>query len=146
MVRNVIDTFASVTLLAAGCRWGLTGAAASRLVYALVWVLLYARLMDEVVRFDRRALFAIYAKSAGATLAALLPLALVYGLWVSPDALGAPMLAAATGLGGILWLIALRVTRHPAFADILGLAQNVIALPRSRASKALADSLHRHGR
>jgi O-antigen/teichoic acid export membrane protein len=146
VVRNVIDTFASVTLLAAGCRWGLTGAAASRLVYALVWVLLYARLMDEVVRFDRRALFAIYAKSAGATLAALLPLALVYGLWVSPDALGAPMLAAATGLGGILWLIALRVTRHPAFADILGLAQNVIALPRSRASKALADSLHRHGR
>jgi O-antigen/teichoic acid export membrane protein len=133
VVRNVIDTVASVTLLAAGCRWGLNGAGASRLVYAVVWVLLYARLMDDVVRFDRRALFLLYGKSAIATVAALMPLVLVYGLWLGPDAVGAMVLATATGLGGVLWLIALRATNHPAFADITGLAQHLIALPRRRA-------------
>jgi len=108
----------------------LNGAAASRLVYALVWVLLYARLMDEVVGFDRRALLRIYAKSAAATVAALMPLALVYALWLSPDAVGLPVLAGAAGLGGVGWLITLLVTRHPAFDDIQGLAQHILVLPR----------------
>jgi hypothetical protein len=99
----------------------------------VVWVLLYARLMDDVVRFDRRALFLLYGKSAIATVAALMPLVLVYGLWLGPDAVGAMVLATATGLGGVLWLIALRATNHPAFADITGLAQHLIALPRRRA-------------
>jgi len=130
VVRNVIDTLASIVLLMAGCRWGLNGAAASRLVYALVWVLLYARLMDEVVGFDRRALLRIYAKSAAATVAALMPLALVYALWLSPDAVGLPVLAGAAGLGGVGWLITLLVTRHPAFDDIQGLAQHILVLPR----------------
>ena len=56
-------------------------AAASRLVYGAVWVLLYARLMDQVVGFDRRALALIYAKSAAATLAALVPLVAVRQEW-----------------------------------------------------------------
>jgi O-antigen/teichoic acid export membrane protein len=137
VVRNVIDTLASVTLLAAGCRWGLNGAAASRLVYALVWLLLYARLMDEVVRFDRRALFGIYAKSALASGAALAPLLMVYGLWQAPDAVGAPVLALATVLGAAAWLGCLCACRHPAFDDIVGLARHVIALPRFRVSAPL---------
>jgi O-antigen/teichoic acid export membrane protein len=132
VVRNVIDTVASVALLAAGCHWGLTGAAASRLVYAGVWLLLYARFMDQVVRFDRCALFVIYAKSLAASVAALMPLGLVYGLWLGPDAVGAGVLGVATGLGGLLWLGCLWATRHPAFADITGLVQHVMARPRRR--------------
>ncbi len=132
VVRNVIDTVASVVLLAAGCRWGLTGAAASRLVYAVVWVLLYARLMDDVVRFDRRALAAVYGKSLIATLAALAPLAAVYALWRAPDAVDAPVLALATVLGGLGWLGALHATRHPAFADILALLGHLRGLARLR--------------
>ena len=132
VVRNVIDTCASVVLLWAGCHWGLNGAGASRLVYGVVWVLLYVRLMDEVVGFDRRALMAIYGKSALGALAALLPLALVYGLWLGPDAVGVGVLAGAVAMGGGLWLIVLRATGHPAFADILALAQQLIALPRRR--------------
>jgi O-antigen/teichoic acid export membrane protein len=126
VARNVIDTAASVVLLAAGCHWGLPGAAASRLVYAVVWLALYAGLMHEVVGFDRRALFAIYARSAAASLAALAPLALVYALWLAPEQVGAPVLVLAVGLGGVLWLAALGLLRHPAFADMLGLAQHVV--------------------
>jgi O-antigen/teichoic acid export membrane protein len=132
VVRNVIDTLASVVLLAAGCRWGLTGAAASRLVYAVVWVLLYARLMDDVVRFDRRALVVVYGKSLIATLAALAPLALVYALWRAPDAVDAPVLALATALGGLGWLGALNATRHPAFADIVALLGHLRSIARLR--------------
>ncbi len=135
VVRNVIDTACSVLLLIAGCHWGLTGAAASRLVYGLVFVVLYARLMDDVVGFDRRALIGIYASSAAATVAALAPLMLVYGLWLSPDAIGAAVLAGAAGLGGGLWLIALRMTAHPAFADIASLVRPVVAMLRCRTAK-----------
>jgi O-antigen/teichoic acid export membrane protein len=132
VVRNLIDTAASVVLLWAGCHWGVNGAGASRLVYAVVWVLLYARLMDDVVGFDRRALAVIYGKSAAAALAALCPLALVYAVWLGPDGVGAGALAGAAALGGVLWLIVLRLTAHPAFADIAGLVQHVVALPRRR--------------
>ena len=132
IVRNVIDTLASVVLLWAGCHWGLNGAGASRLVYGVVWVLLYARLMDQVVGFDRRALAMIYGKSALASLAALAPLGLVYGLWLGPDAVGAGALAGAAVLGGMLWLIVLRMTAHPAFVDIAGLVQHVCARPLRR--------------
>jgi len=132
VVRNVIDTAASVILLAAGCRWGLNGAAASRLVYAVVWVLLYARLMDDVVRFDRRALMLVYVKSAAASVAALMPLALVYGLWLGPDAVGVAALGGATMLGAVLWLGCLWATRHPAFGDIVGLVHHGLTLLRRR--------------
>jgi hypothetical protein len=97
-----------------------------------VWLLLYARFMDQVVRFDRCALFVIYAKSLAASVAALMPLGLVYGLWLGPDAVGAGVLGVATGLGGLLWLGCLWATRHPAFADITGLVQHVMARPRRR--------------
>ena len=132
VVRNVIDTLASVALLAAGCHWGLNGAAASRLVYAVVWLLLYARLMHEVVRFDCRTLLVIYAKSLAASVAALTPLALVYGLWLGPDAVGAATLGAASALGAVLWLAGLWALRHPAFTDIVALAQHLVALPLRR--------------
>jgi O-antigen/teichoic acid export membrane protein len=130
VVRNVIDTLASVLLLVVGCRWGLTGAAASRLVYGLIWVGLYAPLLDSVVGFDRRALIAIYGKSAAVSVAALAPLALVYGLWLAPDQVGAGVLGLATALGAALWLAALWALRHPAFAELAGLAQIVVAVPR----------------
>ncbi|WP_353227501.1 oligosaccharide flippase family protein [Novosphingobium sp.] len=130
VVRNVIDTVASVGLLVAGCQWGLNGAAASRLVYAAVWVLLYARLMDDVVRFDRRALLMVYAKSACVSIAALAPLALVYALWRAPDAVDAPVLLLAAVVGGVAWLVALRLVRHPALVDIIAIVQHVVPLPR----------------
>ena len=118
--RNAIDTAASVTLLAIGCHWGLAGAAASRLVYAPVWLALYAGLMDEVVGFDRGALMRIYGKSLIVTLAALAPLALAMA--GGGAEIGAPLFLASAALGVAGWLAALRLCDHPAQADISALA------------------------
>lgn len=127
LARNLIDTAMSIALLAAGTHWGVTGAAASRLVYAACWLLLYFRFMHGIVRFDLRALIVIYAKSGAATLAAIAPLALAYRLVAPPGALGFAGLLAASATGVASWALALVIVRHPVCQEILGIVR---ALPR----------------
>lgn len=122
LAYNMIDTALSLALLALGCLWGVEGAAASRLVYGLCWLCLYWRFMHGLVRFDIRTMLAIYARSAGATLAAVTPLALSYVLWAPPATIGFPALLAAVIAGGIAWLGALVVLRHPTLAEFGALA------------------------
>jgi O-antigen/teichoic acid export membrane protein len=124
LAYNSIDTLLSFALLAAGCWWGAQGAAASRLVYGACWVALYAGFLHQLIGFDVRALLTIYAKSAAAALAALLPLAGVYAFWQGPATIALPVLFAAVGLGIGLWLAALVVVRHPALDDLLGMASH----------------------
>lgn len=132
---NIIDTVLSITLLIAGCRWGVEGAALSRLIYGAAWVLLYARFLHGLIRFDIAALLRIYAQSALATGAALLPLACTYLWLVPPEQIGFVTLAAASGAGVVLWFIALIVLRHPALADLLGIAAH---LPVARNIRLIA--------
>jgi O-antigen/teichoic acid export membrane protein len=127
LVFNVVDMVMSVLLLAAFCRWGVQGAAASRLAYGVAWVALYARFLHGVVGFDIARLLLIYAKSAAATLAAVAPLGLVYLFWLPPSLITLPVLIPAVGLGVGLWLLALMLVRHPAFADLAGLVGHVLA-------------------
>lgn len=126
LAYNMIDTALSLILLAAGAWWGgVEGAAASRLVYAVLWLALYWGFIYRLVRFDRMALLAIYLRSTGATLAAVAPLALTYVLWSGPDTIGFPALIAATAAGGLCWLAALALLRHPALAEILGMIEAI---------------------
>jgi len=129
LAYNIVDTVLSISLLAVGCLWGIEGAAASRLVYGAAWLCLYFGFMHALVRFDRRAMLAIYLKSAVATVAAIAPLALAYAFWAPPATIGFAALLVAVLLGGLCWLVAMAVTRHPAVAEILGLAT---ALPLGR--------------
>ena len=122
---NAVDTVASIGLLAVFCHWGVAAAAGSRIVYGVVWVALYARFLDRLIGFDRRALFAIYGKSAAAALAALVPLAAVYVLWAGPATIALPVLIAAAGAGVVLWLAVLVALRHPALDDLLGIAEHL---------------------
>lgn len=122
LARNLIDTAMSIALLAAGCAWGVEGAAASRLVYGVAWFGLYFGFMHRIVGFDLRALLAIYGKSALATAAALAPLALTYALWLPPERIGLGALTLATGAGGLLWLAALAALRHPLWAEGMAIA------------------------
>ncbi|MDE2411762.1 MAG: oligosaccharide flippase family protein [Sphingomonadales bacterium] len=126
---NIIDTTLSIILLAVGCHWGVEGAAASRLVYGVAWLALYLRFMHTLVQFDGKALLGIYAKSAAATLAALLPLALAYLFIAPPGEIGFVLLVASAAAGGVTWLAMLALTRHPVLDDLLGLAS---ALPFAR--------------
>ena len=123
---NILDTVMSISLLAAGCRWGVEGAAASRLVYGVASLILYARFMHQLVQFDAWGLIAIYARSAAATIAAIVPMALVYGLWMGPETITLPVMFGATLAGIGLWFATLVALAHPALDDLLGLAS---ALP-----------------
>ena len=130
---NLVDTAMSIGLLVIGCHWGVTGAAASRLVYGAGWLLLYAGFMRGLVRFDVRALLAIYARSAAAALAALIPLALTYIVWAPPSQIGFVALALASAAGVAAWLAALALLRHPALAEMLAMASALPLGPRWRA-------------
>ncbi|WP_408588304.1 oligosaccharide flippase family protein [Novosphingobium sp.] len=125
LARNVIDTAMSVLLLAIGCHWGIAGAAASRLVYGACWYLLYFGFLKRIIGFDARALLAIYVRSALATMAALAPLALAYVLWSPPATMGFAPLALAALAGGLCWLAALALLRHPVLDELLGIARQV---------------------
>jgi O-antigen/teichoic acid export membrane protein len=129
---NLIDTLLAITLMIAGSRWGVEGAAASRLVYALGWLVLYARFLHKLIAFNARELMGIYARSGFATLAALLPLALTYAFLIPPSTIGFWPLAIAAGAGGILWLTTLAVLRHPALDDLLGIAAHLPIIGRFR--------------
>ena len=129
LAYNIVDTLLSIALLAVGCLWGVEGAAASRLVYGLLWLGLYSRFIHGLVRFDARALMGIYARSAAATLAAIAPLAIAYAVWAPPSELGFAALLLTTLLGVAAWLATLALLRHPALDDLLGLAE---ALPLGR--------------
>lgn len=129
---NLIDTLLSISLLVAGCRWGPDGAAASRLVYGLAWLLLYARFLHRLIAFDYRALLGIYARSGLATIAALLPLAATYAFLIPPSQIGLVPLGLAAGAGVALWLAALFALRHPALDDLVGIAAHLPVLNRIR--------------
>lgn len=124
---NVVDTVMSVLLLAVCCRWGLGGAAASRLIYGVLWVMLYARFLHSVIGFDIRRLLLIYVKSGLATLAAIGPVAMAYLVWAGPSTITLPILIPAVGVGILLWLGTMTLIRHPAFDDLTGLASHLLA-------------------
>ena len=125
MIFNGVDTVISLSFLAAACQWGTEGAALSRIAYAVVWLMLYARFVQGLVQFDVRAMLMIFAKSAGVTLATLAPLAAFYALWQSPAQLGFWGLALASALGALGWLGAMFALRHPAVDDIMGLVAHL---------------------
>lgn len=131
---NLADTVLSLVLLAIGCRWGVEGAAASRLAYGACWLALYWRFMHGVVGFDARALLVIYAKSGIASLAALAPVGVIFLSAAHPDGIGVLALAGGVLAGVPAWLAALALTRHPALPDLLGIAE---ALPGGRLLRPL---------
>lgn len=124
--RNVLDTLASVGLLAAGAWFGLQGAAASRLAYGVVWIAIYANFLQQLIGFRWRAMLAIYVRSALATLAAIAPLLALYAFIQPPSQLDLPHMLAGTGAGIGLWVAALAALRHPAFDEIHGLARPIL--------------------
>jgi O-antigen/teichoic acid export membrane protein len=133
LIFNSVDMIMSVLLLAVFCRWGVIGAAASRLAYGVGWVMLYARFLHGVIGFDIGRLLVIYAKSGLATLAAITPLALIYLLWTGPSTITLPVLIPAVAVGASLWLGTMLLVRHPAFGDLLGLITHLLA-PLRRAT------------
>lgn len=119
LVRNMAETVISIALLVAGSLLaGAWGAAASRLVYGVAFFALYLGFMHRLVGFDMQLFLIGHAKSLGATLAAIAPLALTYWLWAGPAEIGFIALCLASAAGAVCWLLAMVGLRHPAMDDL----------------------------
>jgi hypothetical protein len=67
-------------------------------------------------------MLAIYARSAGATLAAIAPLALTYAFWAPPATITFLALCGTVLAGAAAWLAAMILLRHPTMAEFSALA------------------------
>jgi O-antigen/teichoic acid export membrane protein len=125
LVVNAIETAVSILLLVVAGMWSLEAAAASRIVYGLVWWLCYAWMLHGLVGLRWRDLFDVYARGLLVSAATVAPLLLVYRWVAGPEEIGFLWLAATAAAGGLCWLAALFLVRHPArhevgaFAEIL---------------------------
>jgi O-antigen/teichoic acid export membrane protein len=134
---NMIDTALTVAILATFCLWGLEVAAQSRILAGAVWFAIYALLIRRLLALPLKAVGSTYLKSAVCALAAGAPLAAARWLgWFGPD-MGLIPLAALCLAGGLFWLAALPLVRHPFWQEVrLGLAQARLHLPRTTNQQA----------
>lgn len=125
--RFGLDTAASVVLLAIGAWFSLEAAAASRVAYGLAWLAIHAPFLHSVVGFRWGVLVRIWLQSALVTGLAVLPVWLSY-MWIAPAAkAGFIQVCAAAMVGIVLWLLALRQIRHPAYFEIHHFANQALA-------------------
>lgn len=119
LVLNLTDTAASISFLAAGALWGVEAAAQSRIAYGAVWVIIYARFLQDIVGFSWGRMLVIYAQSAAVTVAAMLPLGLLYMFVAGPHDMPFWLLALGALAGMACWLPCLWLVRHPAREEIV---------------------------
>ncbi|KUR73085.1 hypothetical protein AQZ52_07845 [Novosphingobium fuchskuhlense] len=130
--RNVIETAASVLLLALAAPFGLIWVAISRFGHGLVFMVIYAPFMQDMLGFRWRDLATIYLRSLIVTAAAVAPALIGYRLLAPPAEAGALQMLGSAGMGALLWFAALRLAGHPLFAEILGLLGEIVDSLRQR--------------
>lgn len=116
--RNLLDTLASVGLLVLGAAISLETAAASRIAYGAVWFLIYVQFGCSLIGLSPWRLLPVYARSLAATLAAVAPLAVAALLLPDFRHCGLAMLGALALAGGLCWLCALWLVRHPLWDEL----------------------------
>lgn len=115
---NIVDTLASVTLLAVAALYGIEWAAASRLAYSIVWYVIYARFMQQLVGFRFAEMLAIYTKSATAATATVAPLLLAYRFWAGSGSIGIGALSLCAVTGCAAWFVAMKLVAHPNIVEL----------------------------
>ena len=129
---NLADTFLAVGTLAAGAMLGVEAAAASRIVWALGWIAIYAGWMHKLVGFSWPVMRRIYLGSAGVALVTALPALYAVHVWRTPATLGFGGLVIASVASGCAWLAAIFLLRHPAREDLISTATHALAPLRQR--------------
>ncbi len=119
---NLLDTGAALAFLAYASAYGVEAAAQSRIIYGAAWVLVYARFLQGLIEFEWRIMLKLYASSGVAALAAVIPMLLAYRFWVGPEAMLFWQLALVSAAGGLCWLGALALLRHPSWSEIMAIA------------------------
>ena len=129
---NLADTFLAVGTLAAGAMLGVEVAAASRIVWGLGWIAIYAGWMHKLVGFSWPVMRRIYLGSAGVALVTALPALYAVHVWRTPATLGFGGLVIASVASGCAWLAAIFLLRHPAREDLILTATHALAPLRQR--------------
>ncbi|WAT17605.1 oligosaccharide flippase family protein [Aurantiacibacter sp. MUD11] len=125
--RFGLDTAVSVVLLAIGAMYSLEAAAASRVAYGFAWLAIHAPFLQSVVGFRWSALVRVWLQSAFATGVAVLPVWLSY-VWIAPaEEAGFLQVFGAAMVGIVMWLVTLRQTAHPAYAEIHHFAESALS-------------------
>jgi len=130
--RNVLETAASVLLLAVAAPFGLIWVAISRFAHGLVFIAIYAPFMRQMLGFRWRELVVIYLRSLVVTAAAIAPVLAGYHFWSPPSEAGALQMFVTSGAGALLWFIMLRLIGHSLFDEITGLLGELFGSLRSR--------------
>lgn len=115
---EVIRTVTGFALFAGGCLHSLAAAALARVGDALVAQLLYRRHLYRLTEASPADLRRIYRSSALMTVPAILPALIVMVAWRWSPAVPGPVVLLAILLGGAGWLLAIRQTGHPLWAEI----------------------------
>lgn len=123
---TLLDAAISIGLLVVFVQYGLVWAAISRVVHGLIWWTIHAIFLQRLVAFRWRALLAIYAKTALAALAAILPLLAGYALWLPPSEMGLHVAAPLCLLGVPLWYGALVALDHPSARDLADMVRQQV--------------------
>lgn len=135
---NIVETVASVLFLAVAAPFGLLWVAVSRLAHGLFWIALWAPPTREMLGISWRALIGVWAKSLAVTLAAVAPVLAGYALWDGPASFGFLRIVASAASGGLCWLAAMAMARHPLLDEIIALASH---LPLVRKLRPAAGTL-----
>jgi O-antigen/teichoic acid export membrane protein len=134
--RNIIETAASVLLIAVSAPFGLLWVAISRFAHGLLWVAIYAPFMRRMLGFGWRELLMVYLRSSAATLAAVTPLLVSYALWHGPARTGFVQAVTMVLAGMSCWLVTLRIVRHPLYGEITGMLGEILAAIPLRRTQA----------
>ena len=94
----------------------------SRVVHGLIWWVIHAAFVQGQVGFSWRELLTLYAKTALAAFAAVVPLLVSYTLWRPAIEKPLAALALLAGAGVALWYTTLLAVRHPSAADLADVA------------------------
>jgi hypothetical protein len=131
----MIETAGSVLLLALSAPFGLLWVAISRFAHGILFMLIYAPMMQEMLGFRWRDLALIYARSLLATAAAVTPVLLSYVLWHPASEAGLVQMFSMVVAGGVCWLITLKLAGHPLFAEIAAMLGEITASLRQRRAR-----------
>jgi len=130
ILRNVVDVVIALGLLVAAMPYGIEAVAMSRLAHGLLWMANFGPFLKRIVGFSWGGLASIIARSTLATLAAILPAAVLYELWDTPSHAGFVQILVSAGLGVSCWVLVLRQTRHSAYEEIAHVLTTILGRVR----------------
>jgi O-antigen/teichoic acid export membrane protein len=108
----------ALAMFVGGCMISMTAAAFSRVLDALFAVYLYWRHLQRMTDTSPADFLPIYLRSGILTLLAILPGAVLMGVYKGSAYTPLPLAVAAVASGGILWIIGLILLRHPLVREV----------------------------